>query len=100
MNYASSSKRLLTILALRLPVLPCSPLKTGNSPLSSTTKVPARVAVNHRASRSVRVGHLWIYRSDLATKQELQPASLVHVIGEDGKFLATALASSTSQIAL
>jgi 23S rRNA (cytosine1962-C5)-methyltransferase len=48
----------------------------------------------------VRLGHPWVYRSDLASKEELPPASLVHIVGEDGRFLASALASSTSQIAL
>ena len=81
-------------------MLPCNPSKTESSSLISATKTTLKVAVNHRASRNVKNGHPWVYRSDLASKQELPPASLVHIVGEDGRFLATALASSTSQIAL
>jgi 23S rRNA (cytosine1962-C5)-methyltransferase len=60
------------------------------------------IPVNARAARRLRSGHPWVYRSDLAAKTEgITPrAALVHVSDERGKFLGTALSSSSSQIAL
>jgi 23S rRNA (cytosine1962-C5)-methyltransferase len=43
---------------------------------------------------------VWVYRSDLAASDQLPPGSLVVVQDEAGKFLGTALYSSSSQIAL
>jgi 23S rRNA (cytosine1962-C5)-methyltransferase len=59
-----------------------------------------QVPVNSRAARRLRNGHPWVYRSDLSGTTELPAASLVQVTDEHGKFLASALASSSSQIAL
>ena len=79
-------------------------------PRSSTTGVakPSRagsaesptVAVDWRAAARLRRGHVWVYRSDILSQGELPPASLVTVTDEAGKFLGTALYSSSSQIAL
>jgi 23S rRNA (cytosine1962-C5)-methyltransferase len=61
-----------------------------------------KIAINARAAKRLRAGHPWVYRSDLATNTNGQTprAALVHVTDERGKFLATALSSSSSQIAL
>ncbi len=78
-------------------------------PRSSTTEKdrPARtsysnpsVTVSWRASARIRHGHVWVYRSDILTQDELEPASLATLLDEGGKYLGTALYSSTSQIAL
>jgi 23S rRNA (cytosine1962-C5)-methyltransferase len=58
------------------------------------------VTVNWRASARLRHGHVWVYRSDILVQDEIAPASLVTVNDEGGKFLGTALYSSSSQIAL
>ncbi len=58
------------------------------------------VTVHWRASARLRHGHVWVYRSDILKQDELAPASLVTVLDEAGKFLGTALYSSSSQIAL
>jgi 23S rRNA (cytosine1962-C5)-methyltransferase len=58
------------------------------------------ITVNWRASARLRHGHVWVYRSDILKQDELAPASLVTVLDEAGKFLGTALYSSSSQIAL
>lgn len=59
------------------------------------------MAVNARAAKSLRRGHPWVYRSDLKDSEAALPsASTVRLTDERGKFIATALASSTSQIAL
>src|SRR5207237_3354895 len=42
----------------------------------------------------------WVYRSDLANADASPSASLVHVTDSRGKFIASALSSSSSQIAL
>ena len=58
------------------------------------------VTVNWRAARRLRIGHVWVYRSDILKQDSLQPASLVTALDEAGKPLGTALYSSSSQIAL
>lgn len=78
-------------------------------PRSTTTEntQPARkavanptVTVNWRASARIRHGHVWVYRSDILTQDEIAPASLATLLDEGGKYLGTALYSSTSQISL
>jgi 23S rRNA (cytosine1962-C5)-methyltransferase len=61
-----------------------------------------RIAVNARAVKRLHSGHPWVYRSDLseAAAVSVPNASLVHVTDMRGKFLGTALSSSSSQIAL
>jgi 23S rRNA (cytosine1962-C5)-methyltransferase len=68
-------------------------------PAQQTT---VRIAVNTRAAKRLRSGHPWVYLSDLSEKTpaEIPSASLVHIVDERGKFLASALSSSSSQIAL
>src|SRR5437660_5395928 len=44
--------------------------------------------------------HPWVYRSDVADSNGVPPGSLVRVLDERGKFLGTALYSSSSQIAI
>ncbi len=56
--------------------------------------------MNWRAAARIRHGHLWVYRSDLAGQNQIPPGSLVRVQDEAGKYLGTALYSSSSQIAL
>lgn len=60
------------------------------------------VTVSARAAKRVRDGHPWVYRTDLAAKQEgkTPAAALVHVKDEKGNHLGDALSSSSSQIAL
>src|ERR1700724_3877132 len=44
--------------------------------------------------------HPWVYRSDVAEPNGVPPGSLVRVFDQRGKFLGTALYSSSSQIAI
>ena len=64
-------------------------------PVSSAT----RVTLSRRAVARVRSGHPWIFRSDLP-EPATPRAAVVHLVDEKGKFLASALSSSSSQIAL
>lgn len=43
---------------------------------------------------------MWVYRSEIISEDATQPGALVHIEDERGKFLGTALYSSSSQIAL
>jgi 23S rRNA (cytosine1962-C5)-methyltransferase len=56
--------------------------------------------VRARAAARLRAGHVWVYRSDLASPSSLPPGALVAVRDPRGNVLGTALYSSASQIAL
>ena len=56
--------------------------------------------MNWRAAARIRHGHVWVYRSDLVGHDQVAPGSLVRVQDEAGKYLGTALYSSSSQIAV
>src|SRR5260221_4205149 len=59
------------------------------------------VSISARAAKRLVAGHPWVYRSDLSHPQRPTPAAaLVNVADERGRFLASALSSSASQIAL
>ncbi len=53
-----------------------------------------------RGAARLNNGHVWVYRSDVAAANDVPPGSLVHVTDVRGKFLGTALYSSSSQIAI
>ncbi len=66
-----------------------------------TPQTPASVRISARAAKRLHAGHPWVYRSDLADPEQATPAAtLVQVVDERGKFLGSALSSSSSQIAL
>ena len=62
------------------------------------------VVISRRAADRLRAGHPWVYVSDveqrISASKEIPPGALVAIIDAHGKFLGTALYSSTSQIAL
>ncbi|MBL8151936.1 MAG: class I SAM-dependent rRNA methyltransferase, partial [Blastocatellia bacterium] len=72
----------------------------------------SEVQITRKGQQRLASGHLWIYRSDLeesserskkgkgSSKQQLEPGSIVEVVGYNGKTLGRALYSSKSQIAL
>jgi 23S rRNA (cytosine1962-C5)-methyltransferase len=57
------------------------------------------VTINQRGAARLKAGHLWVYRSDVATT-EAKPGALVEVHDERGRRLGSALYSSSSQIAI
>jgi 23S rRNA (cytosine1962-C5)-methyltransferase len=57
------------------------------------------VTVNRRGEERVRLGHLWVYRSDLVGAGA-EPGATVRVVGTRGRVLGYALYSSRSEIAL
>ena len=59
----------------------------------------ATVLVNARGEQRVRLGHLWVYRSDVVDVQA-QGGDCVKVLGPRGRVIGGALYSDRSQIAL
>jgi 23S rRNA (cytosine1962-C5)-methyltransferase len=58
------------------------------------------VKTARRGAERLKAGHVWVYRSDITSADGIAPGALVSVIDERGKFLGTALYSSSSQIAI
>src|SRR6185437_6429703 len=58
------------------------------------------VQVNARGAARLRLGHAWVYRSDLEPEIELPRGEVVRVADERDRPLGYALSSSSSQIAL
>jgi 23S rRNA (cytosine1962-C5)-methyltransferase len=65
----------------------------------ATSSLPV-VEISHRGVRRLQDGHVWVYRSDILSADGVTPGSTVGVSDERGKFLGTALYSSSSQIAI
>jgi 23S rRNA (cytosine1962-C5)-methyltransferase len=67
-------------------------------------KVPAVELPTLKISRwgagRLQDGHVWVYRSDILSVDGIPPGALVKVTDERGRFLGTALYSSSSQIAI
>ena len=66
---------------------------------ASATGLPT-VKVSRRGASRLKEGHVWVYRSDLVSADGVPPGALVNVADERGKFLGSALYSSSSQIAI
>ncbi len=62
--------------------------------------MPPPLKLSRRGADRLKSGHVWVYRSDLISADDIPPGSLVSVADERGKPLGTALYSSTSQIAV
>ncbi len=58
------------------------------------------IKVNHKGGTRLRAGHPWVYRSDLAVPEGTPMGALVHVHDGRGRWLGSALYSSSSQIAI
>ncbi len=65
-----------------------------NASMSLTVKVSPRGAAR------LKTGHVWVYRSDVVSADNVPPGSLVRVSDHRGKILGTALYSSSSQITI
>jgi 23S rRNA (cytosine1962-C5)-methyltransferase len=58
------------------------------------------VKVSPRGASRLKDGHVWVYRSDIASAGDAAVGSLVSVTDHRGQFLGSALYSSSSQIAI
>jgi len=81
----------------------------GSKPAAPSTSLPQPAAsaafgarINRRASDRLRVGHLWVYASDIEHLEagSGEPPALLPVADNRGLLLGTALYSPASQIAL
>jgi 23S rRNA (cytosine1962-C5)-methyltransferase len=59
-----------------------------------------QIRISPRGSARLKSGHVWVYRSDISSADNIPPGSLVTVADQRGKPLGTALYSSSSQIAI
>src|SRR5579863_4910641 len=59
-----------------------------------------RIKVSPRGANRLKSGHVWVYRSDILSADNVAPGSVVAVADQRGKPLGTALYSSSSQIAI
>jgi 23S rRNA (cytosine1962-C5)-methyltransferase len=58
------------------------------------------IKLSTRGAARLHARHPWVYRSDIVGANDVPPGALVRVHDERGKFLGTALYSSSSQIAI
>ena len=68
--------------------------------LTSTKSDLPEVRVSARGASRLKSGHVWVYRSDIASAAGVARGSVVTVTDQRGKPLGTALYSSSSQIAI
>ncbi|HTS36738.1 MAG TPA: class I SAM-dependent rRNA methyltransferase [Candidatus Solibacter sp.] len=59
-----------------------------------------QVKLSPRGATRLKQGHVWVYRSDIASADGVEPGSLVTVTDHRGRPLGAALYSSSSQIAI
>jgi 23S rRNA (cytosine1962-C5)-methyltransferase len=71
------------------------PQKTA--PAGSPTTV---VKISRRGATRLKEGHVWVYRSDVLAADAIPPGALVQVVDERGRFVGSALYSTSSQIAI
>src|SRR5215467_10706847 len=67
--------------------------------MASNNAAVTSVKISRRGAERIKGGHAWIYRSDVSANN-VPPGSLVSVIDDRGRTIASALYSSSSQIAL
>src|SRR5258708_3480276 len=73
--------------------------------MSKKPALPAKqaelsVRLSSRGAARLQARHPWVYRSDIIEANDIPPGAIVRVLDQRGKFLGTALYSSSSQIAI
>jgi 23S rRNA (cytosine1962-C5)-methyltransferase len=58
------------------------------------------VRISRRGAKRLQDGHVWVYRSDIVSADGIAAGTAVSITDERGRFLGTALYSSSSQIAI
>jgi 23S rRNA (cytosine1962-C5)-methyltransferase len=69
-------------------------------PASSAKHAEPAVKLSTRGATRLQARHPWVYRSDVTEEKDVPPGAVVRVLDQRGKFLGTALYSSSSQIAI
>jgi 23S rRNA (cytosine1962-C5)-methyltransferase len=72
----------------------------SKKPAASAKHAEASVKLSLRGATRLQSRHPWVYRSDVSGADDIPPGALVRVLDPRGKFLGTALYSSSSQIAI
>src|ERR1035441_3092194 len=67
---------------------------------ASKSHSEASVRLPSRGVAGLQPRHPWVYRSDIVEAKDVLPGATVRVLDSRGKFLGTALYSSSSQIAI
>jgi len=67
---------------------------------ASALRLGASVKLSSRGVARLQGRHPWVYRSDVVDAKDVLPGAAVRVLDSRGKFLGTALYSSSSQIAI
>src|SRR5438874_4712418 len=60
----------------------------------------ASVKISTRGAKRIRLGHLWVYRSDIRDADEAEAGAIVRVVDDARNFVGQAFYSDRSQIAL
>ena len=60
----------------------------------------ATVKISTRGAKRIRLGHLWVYRSDIRNTDEAEAGAIVRVVDDARNFVGQAFYSDRSQIAL
>ena len=68
--------------------------------VASAAHLGASVRLSSRGVARLQGRHPWVYRSDVVEEKDVLPGATVRVLDSRGKFLGTALYSSSSQIAI
>jgi 23S rRNA (cytosine1962-C5)-methyltransferase len=58
------------------------------------------VTITARAAKRIRQGHLWVYRSDIASPAGTEAGAIVRVVDQANNFVGEAFYSDTSEITL
>src|SRR6266851_4105307 len=66
----------------------------------SAKRAEPSVKLSTRGATRLQARHPWVYRSDIIEANDVPPGAIVRALDERGKFLGTALYSSSSQIAI
>src|SRR5271169_5247234 len=66
----------------------------------SAKRAEPSIKLSTRGVARLQARHPWVYRSDITEDKDVPPGAIVRVLDSRGKFLGTALYSSSSQIAI
>ncbi len=69
-------------------------------PAVSARRAEPSVKLSARGVARLEARHPWVYRSDIIEEKDIPPGAVVRVLDQRGKFLGSALYSSSSQIAI
>src|SRR5271167_407130 len=70
------------------------------TPAGSAKRAEPSIKLSTRGAARLQARHPWVYRSDIIGAEDIPPGAVVRVLDPRGKFLGTALYSSSSQIAI